>query len=48
MKKNNKHNRINADPLDIYEEMLRLEKLDPYESLIQSHSPLKQKNKYIK
>ena len=40
MKNNNKKLRKNNDP---YEEIVRLEKLDAYESIIQSNELLKQK-----
>ena len=41
MKKNKKNNNTSPDP---YEDMLRLERLDPYEALIKSNNSLK-KNK---
>ena len=45
MKKNKKNNNTSPDP---YEDMLRLDKLDPYESLIKSNVNSKQNNKTIK
>ena len=37
--KQNKSNKDNSDPIDLYEDNLRLEKLDPYESLIKKYLP---------
>ncbi len=37
----------NSNP-EPYEDVLKLDKLDPYEAQIQSKVLLKQKNKYIK
>ena len=44
MRKTEKINESNPDP---YEDMIRLEKLDPYETLIKSRVLLKKKNKSI-
>ena len=41
MKKNKKNNQSTPDP---YEDMIRLEKLDPYEALIKSNYFLKKKS----
>ncbi len=40
MKKNNRNNHSSPDP---YEDIIRLEKLDPYETLIQQSAIPKQK-----
>ena len=40
-----KRNNDGIDP-DLYEDVLRLRKLDPYEALIKSDVPLKKNNKY--
>ncbi len=45
MKKTKKHEKIN--PFDPYEDIVRLEKLDPYETLIKSSVFLKQKKKNL-
>ncbi len=42
MRKTKKNHKINPDP---YEDWIRSERLDPYESLIKSSLPPKQKNK---
>jgi len=42
MKKTRINNQTNPDP---YEDIVKLEKLDPYESLIKSYDFSKQKNK---
>ena len=44
MKKSNTNERKYPDP---YEDIVRLEKLDPYETLIKSNLFLKQKDKSI-
>ena len=44
MKRTNRNKKSNPDP---YEDVVRLEALDPYEALIKSHVLLKQKNKSI-
>ena len=44
MKKIKKTKNINPDP---YEDIIHLEKLDPYESLINAYLVLKQDNKSI-
>ena len=44
MKKTKKDNHINPEP---YEDIVRLEKLDPYEALIKSTLIIKQNNKSI-
>ena len=44
MKKNKTTTKSNPEP---YEDMIKLEKLDPYESLIKSYLVLKQDNKCI-
>ena len=45
MKKNKKYHNTSPDP---YEDMIRLEELDPYEALIKSNNnPLKKNNKLI-
>tara|TARA_Y100001968_G_scaffold313434_1_gene337656 strand:+ start:488 stop:625 length:138 start_codon:yes stop_codon:yes gene_type:complete len=45
MKKSKKNNQRNPDP---YEDIVRLEKLDPYEALIKSTVLHNQNNKFIK
>ncbi len=45
MKKPKRHEKSN--PIDPYEDIVRLEKLDPYETLINSSVFLKQKKKSI-
>jgi len=42
MRKINRSDKNNPDP---YEDMLRIDKLDPYEALINSNMILKQNNK---
>ena len=44
MRKNQKNQKINPDP---YEDIIRLEQLDPYESLIKANNFLKKNNKSI-
>jgi len=44
MRKTKKHHEKSPDP---YEDMVRLERLDPYESLIKSKISLKKYNKVI-
>ena len=44
MKKTKKTKKNNPDP---YEDIVRLEKLDPYEKLIKSSFLLKRNNKFI-
>ena len=44
MKKSKKKYKTNPDP---YEDIVRLEKLDPYEALIKLSLQLKQNNKFI-
>ncbi len=44
MRKIEDNNKINPDP---YEDIVRLEKLDPYESLINSNALVKQKKKFL-
>tara|TARA_B100000965_G_C18979908_1_gene493550 strand:- start:268 stop:405 length:138 start_codon:yes stop_codon:yes gene_type:complete len=45
MRKTKKNNESNPDP---YEDIIRLDKLDPYESLIKSNNFLKKNNQSIK
>ena len=45
MKKSKKNNQSNPDP---YEDIVRLEKLDPYEALLKSTVFHKKDNKFIK
>ena len=42
MRKNDKNEKISPDP---YEDLIRLEQLDPYESLIKSNNNRKKNNK---
>jgi len=44
MKKTTKNNELNPDP---YEDVIRLEELDPYEALIKIKTLNKKTNKYI-
>ena len=44
MRKTSKNRESNPDP---YEDMIRLEQLDPYEALIKSNNLLKNNNKII-
>ena len=44
MRKTKKSNKVSPDP---YEDMIRSEKLDPYEAQIKSNVFLKENNKFI-
>ena len=44
MRKTKRNDEIYPDP---YEDMLRLEKLDPYESIIKLNQRVKRKNEHI-